>query len=89
MEVRVQERIGAVEIEEADAEVVKGGEDGERADGLDDQLFECVDEIDLIDTSGVIVAETTRPAAVADDQIDGFELRCVATLSRDFDGVFE
>lgn len=28
VEVRVQERIGAVEIQEADAEVVKGGEDG-------------------------------------------------------------
>lgn len=89
VEVWVQQRVGAVEVEKSDAEVVERGEGGKGTHGLDDEFLEGVDEVHLVDARRVVVAvavAAAAPAAVAHDEIDGFQAGGVAELLRGFAG---
>lgn len=92
MEVRVQQRVRAIEVEKADAEVIERGEGGEGTHGLDDEFLEGVDEVDLIDTrrvivaTDVVVAAAAAAAAVAHDEINGFQAGRVAEFLGGFAG---
>lgn len=66
MESWVQEGIGGVEIDEADADLVQLDEDLETADCVQDEVFKGVDEWEVMDAGGVVVCEGIA-AEVVDD----------------------
>ena len=85
MEHWVQQGCRTVEIDEADAHVMHGGIEAQRAHSLDDEDLECLDEGPVMDARAVIVG--IRVAAdVVDDDVDGFETRTAVLVRCDDSG---
>jgi len=86
MEHRIQHRRRAIEIDEADAQVLDCRVGAEGADGVDDEGLEGLDEGPVVDAGAVVVGVEVA-ADVVDDDIDGFESwAALAGFLSSFDG---
>lgn len=73
----VQQCAGAVEVDEADADVFEEREGGQSLDGLEDQAFKRADEDEVVDAGAV----GDQAAQLVHDRFAGFRIRLRHALS--------
>lgn len=90
MKVRIQERIGRIEIYEADTEEREIGKEAQRIHSRKCKRSKCLNEIPVSDARAVIpTCAAGIPAAVFDDQVDGAKAGFAGVLGCPGGGVEE